>query len=1151
MRGLYFTLAILAGSLIAMGQDSDKEARNTLANAGYTGLENLKLTTSFTTKHNGVVHYYFEQEFQGYPVFNSNFAAHISDGKLITVDDQRSKKPSGFTPTYELNGAAIIASAARETELMGEWVYDITKANNLNPTGGEVYNAPDGVLAEPVEVNKGIYVLGKEWVSVYRVMLIPADHSHFWYVYVNATTGDVVDKSDLVISCDFSENTSERSKSLAPNFPAVLNVKSTAATQAVNSYEVFPFPLESPNHGSRKVVVDPADTGASPYGWHDINGQAGYEYTYTRGNNVWARDDINADNSGGNSVDGGTDLEFSAFYNDTVSAENMLDAAIINLFYWNNLMHDVWYQYGFDEPSGNFQQNNYGKGGTAADYVFADAQDGSGKNNANFSSPAEGTGQKPRMQMYLWGNAQASEIFAVLEPSQIAQVYYAVQAGFGPKLTTTPITEDLVIVDDNSSSPSEGCNTITNTSELNGKIALVDRGTCQFVDKVKNAQDAGAIAVIIVNNASGNPFTMSGSSTGINIPSIMISRANGDILKNELNNNRTVKVSLYDSTDNKTFYYDSDFDNGVISHEYTHGISTRLTGGSANSNCLGNQEQMGEGWSDFFALVMTHQPNDVGSKKRGIGTYVRGQGVNGNGIRPYPYSTDMNINPVTYADISKAQFTVPHGVGSVWCSMLWDMYWSFIDEYGYDNDIYRGTGGNNIAMQLVIDGMKLQKCSPGFEDGRDAILLADQINNNGKNQKLIWEVFARRGLGYSADQGSSNSRSDGTESFDLPPQLLGLSVVKSAPEVINGGKDLIYTFEVTNYGDKTISEIEIKDTLDDRLQYVDAKSDCGFSLSGNLLFLTLDSLQPEQKFTCSVTTRVENRNYSVTEYIDSVENGYGIWIAQTEVGPGSFDTVATSSNSGRLSWFVNDPSEKSDRNISGKISVDSADMVFSFYHHYNTEDGWDGAVVEIDSGSGWMDADPYFIENGYNGIIEINPASNISGQKAFTGDSKGFIRSSLSLSEFEGKEISIRFRFVSDAAAGAEGWYIDDFALYSEFERIFNTVYVSAQDEIVNSSVVTLLKEGTELVSVRKPVGVNGKILVFPNPAKNELFVRNLYSADALVNLTDISGKAIWSGKVNGYDQVVLDLREYAEGVYFLRSETVYGTSAQQVIIHR
>ena len=64
---------------------------------------------------------------------------------------------------------------------------------------------------------------------------------------------------------------------------------------------------------------------------------------------------------------------------------------------------------------------------------------------------------------------------------------------------------------------------------------------------------------------------------------------------------------------------DGDFDNGIIIHEYGHGISNRLTGGAANSNFLQNSEQMGEGWSDFYGLLLTMKDTDQGSDRRSIG----------------------------------------------------------------------------------------------------------------------------------------------------------------------------------------------------------------------------------------------------------------------------------------------------------------------------------------------------------------------------------------------------------------------------------------------------------------------------------------------------------------------------------------------------
>jgi len=218
---------------------------------------------------------------------------------------------------------------------------------------------------------------------------------------------------------------------------------------------------------------------------------------------------------------------------------------------------------------------------------------------------------------------------------------------------------------------------------------------------------------------------------------------------------------------------DGDFDNLVIVHEYGHGISNRLTGGPSNTGCLNNPEQMGEGWSDWLGVMMTIEPGDTGTDARAVGTYLFGQGAGGAGIRSYPYTTDMNVNPQTYNNIMTTGGQ-PHAVGEIWAGILWEVAWALIDESGFDNDIYNFTGdvnldaGNVMAMALVMEGMKLQPCNPGFVDGRDAIFAADVAIYGGANECVLWDAFAKRGLGFSADQGSSNSVTDGTESFDSP-----------------------------------------------------------------------------------------------------------------------------------------------------------------------------------------------------------------------------------------------------------------------------------------------------------------------------------------------------------------------------------------------
>jgi hypothetical protein len=102
--------------------------------------------------------------------------------------------------------------------------------------------------------------------------------------------------------------------------------------------------------------------------------------------------------------------------------------------------------------------------------------------------------------------------------------------------------------------------------------------------------------------------------------------------------------------------------------------------------------------------------------------------------------------------------------------MLWEAYWALVDAHGYNADLYGDwtTGGNNLAIQLVTDGLRLTPCNPGFVDARDAVIEADQALTGGANSCILWRAFAKRGLGSSAEQRSSQSAIDGIEAFDVP-----------------------------------------------------------------------------------------------------------------------------------------------------------------------------------------------------------------------------------------------------------------------------------------------------------------------------------------------------------------------------------------------
>jgi hypothetical protein len=114
-------------------------------------------------------------------------------------------------------------------------------------------------------------------------------------------------------------------------------------------------------------------------------------------------------------------------------------------------------------------------------------------------------------------------------PSPAAGTYGASGAAFGPAPDVTGIAGQIVLVNDGSTLPTEGCGALVGFPA--GAIALVDRGTCSFVQKVASAQAAGATAVIVANNAPGVPGTMGGTDPTITIPSVMVSQADGATIK--------------------------------------------------------------------------------------------------------------------------------------------------------------------------------------------------------------------------------------------------------------------------------------------------------------------------------------------------------------------------------------------------------------------------------------------------------------------------------------------------------------------------------------------------------------------------------------------------------------------------------------------
>ncbi len=482
-----------------------------------------------------------------------------------------------------------------------------------------------------------------------------------------------------------------------------------------DAYNVF---VEDPLKGDQVVVSSPGPTVDSPDGWLGTGSQTSIKIS---GNNTRAYLDVNADNvadPGGTSVTDGNFLTAVDLAASPSTASNK-NVSVQNLFYLTNVVHDVLYRHGFTEVAGNFQVDNFGKGGIGADPVLAEAQDGGGTDNANFATPADGS--SPRMQMYLWSSTAPE-----LEVVSALGTFGARGAGFGPKFASAGVTASIALVNDGAGTTSDGCEAF---SGFSGRIALLDRGNCNFDLKVLNAQKAGAVAVLVANNDAGPTFVMGGGSGRIRIPSAMVSQADGNVLR--AGTTGTVRPLAVPPP-----MIDGSIDSDIVLHEYGHGLTWRMIGGMSGKLA----GAIGEGASD--ALAMLINGGDV------VGEYAYS---NPAGIRRYPYAN----YPLTYGDVTGAEV---HNDGEVYAAIVYRLMEIF-DREGISRD---------VLFDYFVDGMNYTVVTPAYEDMRDGMIQAAALEGLG-HECLIWEAFAQFGVGVGAD-GSVTKRGGVriTESFAKP-----------------------------------------------------------------------------------------------------------------------------------------------------------------------------------------------------------------------------------------------------------------------------------------------------------------------------------------------------------------------------------------------
>jgi len=477
--------------------------------------------------------------------------------------------------------------------------------------------------------------------------------------------------------------------------------------------------------------------------------------TATVGNNVDAYLDLVADDGltplsddRRATVNGASTFSFPYLPDTDPVTDTQRSHAVTHLFYVNNWLHDWWYDNGYDEAAGNSQASNYGRGGVEGDVMLVEAQDYSARNNANQSTPADGG--SPRQQMFIFDGPVDAEL-TVAAP--IGSLEFNT-ASFGAQVFD--VTGTVV-----AAAPLDGCTALANGAAIAGNIAIIDRGACNFALKALNAQLAGAIGVIIANNTAGAAPGLGGDDPAVTIGALSVSQADGNLIRAALPTSARLRRAA--TTD-----IDGTLDTQIVAHEWFHTTSNRLVGDASGlSNQVGRG--LGEGWSDFAALLLTVRPEDVNvsGNDRYQGAYplaVYATLDSYHGIRRAPYSTNLDIFPFTFRHISDG-VALPtnapiltfdtnsqvHNTGSIWANVLWEFYASLLNDPRYSFEQAR-----ERMKDYVIAGLKMTPNAPTMLEARDAILAA-ALATDADDFNLAAIAFAKRGMGVGAVAPDRNS----------------------------------------------------------------------------------------------------------------------------------------------------------------------------------------------------------------------------------------------------------------------------------------------------------------------------------------------------------------------------------------------------------
>lgn len=360
---------------------------------GFTSaaLTQASIKRDYQTAHNGLRTVVWEQQLESVPIFQALFTAHLTRrNELVRIVNRFVPDPVAAAQAGQRDFRALLAkpkiaaeeAVRRAAANIGANIalHELTAlAASAEGPEQKQYFRSDHLRGKAKAHLRWVPINAKALRLCWKVELSARTRGELYRFLIDAENGDILLRHCLTAYATSSQFRVYTQDSPTPLLPAY------SAPSSAQPAEVARELLDI-------IALNPE---ASPNGWiNDSDNE-------TSGNNVDAHTDKDDDDEPDLPRPfGNPNRVFDLPLDLNKNPGAYSDASVVQLFYWNNFMHDKLYEVGFTEAAGNFQNDNFDRGGLGDDAVQADAQDGGGLDNANMSAAEDG--EPGRMQMYLF-----------------------------------------------------------------------------------------------------------------------------------------------------------------------------------------------------------------------------------------------------------------------------------------------------------------------------------------------------------------------------------------------------------------------------------------------------------------------------------------------------------------------------------------------------------------------------------------------------------------------------------------------------------------------------------------------------------------------------------------------------------------------------